>query len=74
MIYIVLVFALIGIWQALMNGTLSEFISGLSLLLSLLLLIIGLAINKIDIKQMLWSLLIVIIFFIYMASSRKGKF
>ena len=50
MIYIILFFILLSIWQIFMRGRLSQLISGIALILAIILLIIGLIIGKIEIK------------------------
>lgn len=74
MIYIVLFLLLLGGWQAFMRGSKSEMISGASLWLALILLIIGLVIGKIEMSIVLFALFILASIFILMQIYRFSTY
>lgn len=74
MIYAVLLLLLLGGWQAFMKGSLSEIISGVSLCLAFILLIIGLVIGKIEMSVVLFALFVLISIFILMQIYRLSTY
>ena len=73
MIYIVIIFLIIGVWQSYMKGSKSETIGGISFWFAIILLIVGLAIGKIemDIKSLMIFGLIGFFILYYIASRFK---
>ena len=74
MIYIVLFLLLLGGWQAFMRGSKSEVISGASLWLALILLIVGLVIGKIEMSVVLFALFVLASFSILMQIYRFSTY
>lgn len=73
MIYIVIIFLIIGVWQSYMKGSKSETIGGVSFWLAIILLVAGLLIGKIemDIKSLAILGLIGLFILYYIASRFK---
>ena len=74
MIYIVLFLLLLGGWQAFMKGSKSEVISGASLWLALILLIVGLVTGKIELSVVLFALFTLVSIFILMQIYRFSTY
>jgi len=74
MIYIVLFLLLLGGWQAFMRGSKSKVISGVSLWLALILLIIGLVIGKIEMSIVLFAIFMLVSIFILMQIYRFSTY
>ncbi len=74
MIYIVLFLLLLGGWQAFMRGSKSEVISGASLWLALILLVVGLVIGKIEMSVVLFAIFILASIFILMQIYRFSTY
>jgi len=74
MIYIVLFLLLLGGWQAFMRGSKSDVISGASLWLALILLILGLVIGKIEMSIVLFALFVMASIFILMQIYRFSTY
>lgn len=74
MIYIVLFLLLVGGLQAFMRGSKSEAISGASIWLALILLIVGLVIGKIELSVVLFALFTLASFFILMQIYRFSTY
>lgn len=74
MIYIVLFLLLLGSWQTFMRGNMSQTISGVSLWVALVLLVIGLVIGKIEMSIVLFALFILASIFILMQIYRLSTY
>ncbi|MEI7511490.1 MAG: hypothetical protein WCJ84_05010 [Candidatus Peregrinibacteria bacterium] len=74
MIYIVVFLFLLGDWQASMRGRLSPIISGASILLALILLIVGLIIEKIEMSIVLFFIFVWASIFILMQIYRFSTY
>src|SRR3972149_2177868 len=74
MIYIVLFLLLLGSWQSFMRGSKSEVISGASLWLAVILLIIGLVIGKIEMSVVLFAIFVLVSIFVLMQIYRFSTY
>jgi hypothetical protein len=74
MIYIVILLLLLGGWQSFMRGSKSGLISGISLWLALIILIVGLIIGEIRIDVVLFAVFTFVSIFILMQIYRLSTF
>lgn len=74
MIYAIIFLLILGGWQAFMRGRKSKAISGFSLWLALIILIIGLIIGKIELNIALFAMFILASFFILMQIYRLSTY
>lgn len=74
MIYVVFSLLLLGSWQAFMRGRKSKLISGVSLWLALILLVVGLVIGKIEMSVVLFALFVLASIFILMQIYRFSTY
>lgn len=74
MIYIVIFFLIIGVWQSFMKGSKSEIIGGISFWLAIIILAVGFAIGKIEIDIRLLAILGFVSLFILNYIVRRFKF
>lgn len=74
MIYIVLFLLLLGGWQASMRGNMSQKISGISLWLAIILLVVGLIIKQIELVILLFGAFTIVSIFILMQIYRFSTY
>jgi len=74
MIYIIFFLLLLGTWQAFMRGSMSQTISGISFWLTLILLVIGLIIGRIETSVTLFALFVLASIFILMQVYRFSTY
>jgi hypothetical protein len=74
MIYIVIIFLIIGVWQAFMKGSKSEMIGGISFWLAIIIFVTGFAVGKIEMDIKSLAILGLISFFILYYVVSRFKF